>query len=290
MSDPCRAIIRRHARALVPVPTEVDVVLVRLPAIRAVLFDVYGTLFISANGGAGAEHADAFRGAIKATVLTADIDAGMGVRCLRTTIERRHGVLRSRGIEYPEVEMRDIWRDTVAELVAAGHLPPSALDVDPSRLAVEYEARANPTWPMPGLRETLGALVRGGVVVGLVSNAQFFTPELFPALLGDCAEALGVDPTFQYFSYRHGQAKPGVHLYEQARRDLARRGIRPGEVLHVGNDMLNDVVPASRVGFRTALFAGDARSLRLRTGDRRIESVRPDLVVPGLPSLLECVG
>jgi putative hydrolase of the HAD superfamily len=46
---------------------------------------------------------------------------------------------------------------------------------------------------------------------------------------------------------------------------------------------------AGRVGFRTALFAGDARSYRPRQGDPRVESVVPDLVITSLSMLLSCL-
>ena len=49
-------------------------------------------------------------------------------------------------------------------------------------------------------------------------------------------------------------------------------------------------MPASRVGFRTALFAGDRRSLRPREGDPRTAGVVPDLVITEMRSLLDCVG
>jgi putative hydrolase of the HAD superfamily len=60
-------------------------------------------------------------------------------------------------------------------------------------------------------------------------------------------------------------------------------------VLYVGNDMLHDVLPAAAMGFRTALFAGDRRSLRRREGDARVASVTPDVVVLQLRDLLSCV-
>ena len=43
--------------------------------------------------------------------------------------------------------------------------------------------------------------------------------------------------------------------------------------------------PADAVGFQTALFAGDRRSLRLRTEDRRCLDLRPDLVLTDLGQL-----
>ena len=53
--------------------------------------------------------------------------------------------------------------------------------------------------------------------------------------------------------------------------------------------MLNDIMPAQQLGMRTALFAGDARSLRLRLEDPRVEGVRPDVVLTELIHLSECV-
>jgi putative hydrolase of the HAD superfamily len=70
---------------------------------------------------------------------------------------------------------------------------------------------------------------------------------------------------------------------------LARREIPPSEAIYVGNDMLNDVWAASQAGFRTAWFAGDARSCRRREDDPRCRSLRPDLVLTSLLQLLECL-
>jgi putative hydrolase of the HAD superfamily len=56
-------------------------------------------------------------------------------------------------------------------------------------------------------------------------------------------------------------------------------------VLYVGNDLLNDVLPASKIGFRTALFAGDRRSLRWRENDSRTSGVTPDVVITRLADL-----
>ena len=71
---------------------------------------------------------------------------------------------------------------------------------------------------------------------------------------------------------------------------MGRRRIAPEEALYVGNDMLNDILPACKLGFHTALFAGDARSLRRRDGDGQLEAVAPDLVLTELGQLLHCIG
>ena len=66
---------------------------------------------------------------------------------------------------------------------------------------------------------------------------------------------------------------------------LGSKGIQPASVLFVGNDMLNDIYPAHAIGFQTALFAGDRRSLRLRTDDPRCAALRPELVLTDLGQL-----
>jgi len=93
----------------------------------------------------------------------------------------------------------------------------------------------------------------------------------------------------QFYSYRTGHAKPGLVLHRMAAEALGRRGIRPADAVYVGNDMLNDVYPAAQLGFRTALFAGDARSLRLHQGDPRLDGLAPDLVLNDLGELIGCV-
>jgi putative hydrolase of the HAD superfamily len=51
--------------------------------------------------------------------------------------------------------------------------------------------------------------------------------------------------------------------------------------------MLKDIWPATQLGFKTALFAGDGRSLRLREDDERCRAVQPDLVIDHLSQLAQ---
>ena len=53
--------------------------------------------------------------------------------------------------------------------------------------------------------------------------------------------------------------------------------------------MLNDILPAAQVGFRTALCAADQRSLRLREDDSRVSQTVPDIVVTNLEEVIACV-
>lgn len=259
-----------------------------LSGIRAVLFDVYGTLVQSGSGEIGladagaADRAEFFRAALKAAgIRPAGAGAGArGVAAMSAAIRRAHDAARTGGAAYPEVDIEDIWRTVLAELHRAGLAPAEVDGRQVRRAAVEYECRVNPAWPMPGFPGCLAPLRRHGIKLGIVSNAQFFTPLLFPALTGRGLPELGFDPEICAWSYQAGCAKPAPAIFQTALHPLREKhGIRPESVLAVGNDMLNDIAAAAACGCRTALFAGDARSLRLRAGDPRCGGIKPDWII-----------
>lgn len=286
------SIIRRNSRPMEPQQTGIEPRIRRFTGIKAFLFDVYGTLVISASGdlsaASSARQANAFAGALASMQIALRCDGRTGAAKLREVINRHYTAARVRGTPYPEIDILHSWRDTLDQLHRAG-LTDDPTDVDLGRLAAEYESRVNPIWPMPHAAESLRELGRAGLRLGVISNAQYFTPELFPAIFHASLDELGCPQELQFFSFRYGRAKPDAFLFRRARRSLEQIDIWPKETLYVGNDMLNDISPASKVGFRTALFAGDTRSLRLRQGDRRVAGIRPDLIVTHMSQLIACV-
>ncbi len=202
------------------------------------------------------------------------------------------------------MDIREIWRQSLAQMAADDLLaanahhggesaaPHSLSDAELCRLALEYELRVNPVWPMPQADSCLEELARRGLVLGIISNAQFLTIDLWRALLPSDADSphWEIPEDLQFYSFRYGVAKPGLRLYELAQSALALREIPPEAVLYIGNDMLKDVQPAQAVGFRTAFFAGDERSRRRRAGDPRVAGVRPDLVITDFSQLPDCLS
>ena len=299
--DSYRELILRHSRPLAPITTGVQARLEKLPDVRCVLFDVYGTLLISGSGEVGTLLPNASVGAFSEALAAIGISAASrtseetqlseekGRTTLVAAVAASHRRDHAAGVDYPEVDIVEIWQVCLSQLADEGliSLPPQ---VDYSRLALEYELRTNPVWPMPGAGPYLATLRERGILTGIISNAQFFTPQILAALMAEAFRDLESSDDVQYYSYRHRQAKPGEALFRLAAQNLADRGISPSEVLYVGNDMLNDIWPASRVGFRTALFAGDQRSLRWRENDERVANISADLVVTELASLAEYIG
>jgi len=306
-------IVRRRSAARSPRPADkssalaspLGSLLTSAPApvngIRAILFDIYGTLFVSASGDVGTalstgendRFTEAFAEAVPHLVgmraRARDLPAELGESACEAyfnAISRSHAASRRAGIDHPEVEIRRIWQEACAELTSRGLLSRHPDPPEIERLALAYELRSNPVWPMPEAARTLAELATAGYRLGIVSNAQFFTPLLFPALMGAEPEELGFDPGACTFSFAQGVAKPSSRLFDGPLRHLKDHyGIAPSEILYVGNDMRNDILAAGRAGCRTCLFAGDRRSLRLRVGVREAADITPDAVIRSMSEL-----
>ena len=260
--------------------------------VRAILFDVYGTLFISGSGDISLSMNSMKEGGetqlenlLKKYGLSSEestsgtTDGKTVFKRYRREIEENHARLRAQGIDYPEVEIERVWM--------------CVLGIKNRDLAlqfsVEYESLFNPVWPMPDLQYVLQVCVSNELPTGIISNAQFFTPLLFEVFFGAPAEAIGFEQDLIFYSYRFMRAKPSLYLFERAREALEARGIPVLNALYVGNDMLNDILPADRTGFQTALFAGDRRSLRLREEKPLHRELKPDIVITKLTDLTDCI-
>ena len=244
----------------------------------AFLFDVYGTLLISASGDISNDNGPD-RPLQALTVLLDQYDIHETAedlsRLLREKIMARHEVMRKAGIDYPEIEIDHVWQ--------------TILRTDDRNLvrhfALEFEMTVNPVYPMPGAATILTTLREKHIPAGIVSNAQFYTGPLLKLFFGDLPQDSWADPDLIFYSFEHGHAKPSPYLFEQAAEALDHKGIAVHKTLYVGNDMGKDIAPAAALGFKTALFAGDARSLRLREGEPAVGMVKPDLVITALDQL-----
>jgi putative hydrolase of the HAD superfamily len=271
--------VQKHLRQMKPLPTCLKPGGALKKKIKCVLFDIYGTLFISGSGDISI--ADKKSPEIeKINQLLTKYSIGKSPQTLLNefyrAIKTRHEELRSRGVDFPEVNIDRIWMKVL-----------SNDDTDIIRqFAVEFELVVNPVYPMPNLEKILSACRHGSILMGIISNAQFYTPYLFKWFLDSDLKGLGFDPDLIFCSYRFEVAKPAPMLFRIAAEKLTAKGIPPAGVLYLGNDMLNDIYPAKGAGFQTALFAGDKRSLRLRSDDPRCKNLSADLVITDLIQLI----
>lgn len=281
--------------ALEPLPAGAPPVLKPLKGIKTVIFDVYGTIVISGSGDAQQARENGRAGAFGAVMEHFDLFplslAEEMEEAFFRLIRESHRKDRAGGIDFPEVDILSIWHRLLEDFNPRFNRPVESPEKLVPRLACCYEGLSNPTSPMPGMADVLAELKSRGFFLGLLSNAQFYTPLLLCHYLG--LENLGevFRPELCVFSYQAGRAKPSPELI----RDLLDRGrelgsAAPENFLFVGNDMRQDVFPAAGLGAGTALFAGDRRSLRLREKDPLYSYRKPDIILTELaqlPDLLE---
>ncbi len=288
--NPLLKTIQKLSAPLDPIPTGTTLRLEPLDGIETVLFDIYGTLLISGSGDVGTaaaiDSAEALTQALIVSGYQGDPErAGeLGPELLRAQIEHWHDTARESGTEFPEVEISRVWKKIIERFQSLELLKADDSTERILQLAIEYECRVNPVWPMPAALETIENLRTRGFRLGIVSNAQFYTPLIIEALFGKTLEALGFEKELCVFSYKELNAKPAVELFQ-----ILENRVDFSKALYVGNDMLNDIWTASEAGCRTVLFAGDERSLRLRETDKWCKKLVPDTVVDHLHQITEMV-
>lgn len=284
---------------IAPIPTGVLPRYRKDGKIRAILFDIYGTMLISSSG--DIDQAEMTDKNLKSALDAAGIIISDGTQNVldhilmdfEYTVKVCHESARRSNVPYPEIDILSIWKIVLIHARRKG-LIRFQDTADIMLMTCVFEFLSNKVYPMPGLKETLSRLHEVCIPLGIVSNAQFYTPVLMNYYLNDMVnlneKIRGFDQELTVFSYKFGKGKPDLSLFEELTHALKwKYGIIPSETLLVGNDMIKDIYASKQVGFKTALFAGDKRSLRMHKGDERTSGLEPDFVITELKQILEIV-
>lgn len=286
---------------LLPVPTRKTPDFARNDRIKCVIFDIYGTLLISRSGD------------IDKLELSPDCVlesfACCGIRIIspapgnvaRDIIENYKRTIRDlrenaqeNNIGNPEIDIREVW-DILLHKLHNEKLIERPWKDEVKTLAVYFETLSNPVYPMPFMKDIILYLRSREIPLGIVSNAQFYTPVIMNYFIrGEVSNAEDIehfDRDLSIFSYREKLGKPDVRLFEKVLSACNHKyGFESNEILFVGNDMLKDIYPAWKQGMLTALFAGDCRSLRLRHEIPELQNTRPDYTINSLEQITEIVS
>ena len=285
------------SKPLDPLDTGTDPKLQKLDGVEVLAYDFYGTLFISGVGDIGVDDGN-FDSDILIDVLN---DSGVTIenekageeafKLYNVVVEEHMKQLEDQEIEFPEPDIRSVWKSVLTRMRDQSLITFSDNDSLYDRISVEFEARMNPVWPMPDVVETLSYFKESGVTQGIISNSQFYTPIVLEALTGNPLNKLGFSEGLLHWSFEEQMKKPGLTFYHNFIKKLTvfDSSLTPEKVLYIGNDMLKDVYPTREVGMKTALFAGDKRSLKWRRDDDRCKNIEPDLVITKLSQLKQCI-
>jgi putative hydrolase of the HAD superfamily len=251
------------------------------PTPKVILFDVYGTLVCPLAGDLTdqarlASNVDSF----VATAERFDFSQEVGIKWHEwffETIASEHRELEAKGITPAEVQVDHIWAEMITRV--GGDLAVT----QPRMVAAYREMLANPVRAFSGVADALRELRKGGMRLGIVSNSQFYTMPILGATLALDPEEF-FEPALTFLSFRLGFSKPSPYFFRLVRTTVLHFNLKPEEVLVVGNDCENDILPAQAHGLQAVLFYGNEQSVRLGSGKPT------DAVITNYKSLVAACG
>ncbi len=288
---------------MIPLPTAMVPDYKSDPSIKAVIFDIYGTLLISGSG-------DIEESSVTPENVNTALEYG-GMKLIdhdsnrqqilqnmlnsfKQEVFRHHDAARNTDNPYPEIDILKIWGKIISDQHENNVLQTNGNGCLECFTFI-FEVLSNPIYPMPGMFELVQELKKTGIPLGIISNAQFYTPVIMNFflhhLLTDLETIPPFDPDLTVFSYKLMRAKPDMQLFNKVKTAIREKyKLQPSQVLFVGNDMYRDIYPAAQAGFKTALFAGDERSLRLRTDKIEVNKLYPDFIITDLLQILNILA
>lgn len=293
-----------------PAPPKVDPVratptIKPLKEIRAVTWNLYGTLLRISDGDLMFNHPQPIRMDVAMEKTIQEFN-------MWNSMVRRHGKpseqllpkylnaiadaqLRSgtqKG-DIPEVNSAQIWSTIVQLLEKKEYHYDHGIYGDHDQLcekiAYFFHSALQGTEAAPNALFTLTSIAEAGLRQSLLANAQSFS-------LVQLTRALRTQGAIQHvssllteslnvLSYEWGIRKPSVSLFAQSILRHKAMGIEPGQILHVGTRMKEDLAVAKSCGFRTVLYAADRTSLQAAPEDLKDTETRPDLLITDLSQL-----
>jgi FMN phosphatase YigB (HAD superfamily) len=281
-----------------------------LPGVRVVSWNVYGTLLAVSGGELCFEHPQRF-------VMDLALDKTLEEFKMWGSMTRKPGqpakylgqiyadvLTRLRiapsvgGDKYPEIGSDKLWEEIIKKLLQkdyqfdAGFF--GSLNEFSRKVAYFFHASLQGAVCYPKVAQTLRQVAESGRKQGLLANGQCFT-------IGQLQRGLAeqdpwarleqlLDPEICILSYEQRVRKPSERPFRHLLSVLEKRGVGPGEVLHVGSRLGEDVAPARRLGMRTALFAGDKAPLDATPERLKDPGQRPDILITELDQLTEALG
>ncbi len=287
------------------VPSRAEPSVKPLPGIRAVTWNVYGTLLRITDG---------------ELLLMSDQQIRMQVALEKTihefnmwqSMSRKPGApweymlaqytdvlqeLQLTGAakkgDVTQVDSRWLWQKLISRLEQKEYQYDEEIfgDADEyaEKVAYFFHAVLQGVAAMDNAAKVVAAVADAGFAQGLLADGQSFT---LVQLLRAFQEQTKLPPLGQLFtpgcvvlSYDLGIRKPSRTLFETAVEAFGQLGLAPEEVLYVSSRLRDDLAIARQVGFRTVLFVGDKRSVQATLDELKQPDVRPDRLLTELTQI-----
>jgi len=192
--------------------------------IKAVIFDIYGTLLISSSG--DIDQASLDEGNMQKAMEAGGFDlnnckanvCNFLLDQLQQQIKSQQILLKEQGYPFPDVDIFKVWKAMFEAAREKGFLKLTGNESWADTIMV-FELLSNRVYPMPGMKEVLLEIKKLGLPMGIVSNAQFYTPIIMNYFLtGEFSNKQNIDlfdEDLSVFSYKELRAKPDNALFDK---------------------------------------------------------------------------
>lgn len=283
--------------------------LTRVP-VRAVTWSVYGTLLSLAGGELWFEHPHPFvmETALDKTIQEFKMWQSMTRKPGKPSAYMKEiytGVLADQrltssvaGERHPELLSDKVWLAILKKLMQKEYSFNASfygsMDDYCRKIAYFFHASLQGVAPYPGAVAALSHVQQSLGFQGILADGQCFSAAQLQRALRQDGLTMPLNllfpDVFQVWSYAIRGKKPSERLYKEMAGRMKAKGVEPGDVLHVGSSVPNDVIPAKKVGFKTALFAGDKASLVASAEHFKQPASRPDVMLTELSQIMDIVG
>lgn len=277
-----------------------------LPGIRAVLWDVYGTLLRVTEGRYRIlpEQEIRLQVALDKTIHEFNMwnylyrkpgppwQSLIGV--YRSTVERMQMRAVAAG-DTPEVNLVDVWAGLIIKLLEKDYPidegrygPPEAFA---EKVAYFFHSSLQGLSARDAAAEVARYITEVGYVQGCLADGQSFTTLQLQRCLSQQAELPSLAALFRpaalVYSSEFGVRKPSGTLFQAAVARLAGQGISADQILHVSCRLQSDLIPARKAGMKTALLIAEKDGLEVAKELLRDPATRPDRLLTDLEQLRE---
>ncbi len=280
-----------------------------LPGIRAVLWDVYGTLLRVSDGRFTLFPKDEARLqiALDKTIHEFNIwnhlyrKPGPPWQSLiglyRSITERQSMAGAARG-DVTDINLVETWRAIIERLFEKEYTFDEAeygdLDEFSEKVAYFFHSNLQATEAREGATRAMSDISAAGLIQGLLSDGQSFT--LVQALRA-LAKQGDLPPLYELFrpqsiilSHEQAAKKPSRSLFAHAVNQLRIIGIQAQEILHVSCRLSTDLVPAKAAGMKTALLVAEKSGLEVNADVLKDPATKPDRLLTRLDQISSVVG
>ncbi|HQR43269.1 MAG TPA: HAD family hydrolase [Gemmatales bacterium] len=280
-----------------------------LPQVRAVTWNVYGTLLAISGGELLREHPQKFITdlALDKTIQEFKMWKAMSrkpghpaeyMRVMIGNVLDAMLFLVEKGETHPETLHEKIWEGIIRKLMQNEYTVDTgkygSLEEMSLKVAYFYNRCLQGVGAQADAADTVQWIKDSNLWQGLLADGQAYTglhlqrslQQQNPSVLAEFC----IPSSHRVLSHALKSRKPSDKLYKEMIRRLKEFGISPQETLHVSNDLSNDLLPAKKHGFLTCLFTGDSQSLRAKPEEVADPNNRPTVMVTQLTQIVQMLA